>query len=95
MVKILGKYVLRHIDGEYVLFPLRANEGSFPGICSFNETGAFIWRQIEKRCDRLEIASCLSKEYGVDALTAARNTVAFLQELEDLSVIEVRANMLV
>lgn len=89
MVKILGKYVLNYMDGEYVLFPLRPHECCFSGICSLNETGAFIWRHIENRCNIPEIALRLSAEYGVDAVTAAREISSFLHELEEMCVIEI------
>ena len=90
MIKIIGKYILRRCGDEYILFPLGAGDMSFCGICSFIEAGAFIWRCIEKRCRRPEIAARLGERYGIDAASSERDTDTFLSELENLRIIENR-----
>ena len=66
----------REIDGETVIIS--------PGdsvMHELNETGSFIWRQIDGRCSAAEIAGMLAAEYEVPPEDALADTEALLQQL--------------
>ena len=57
-------------------------------IMSVNETGAFLWRLLEKGAEKPELVDGLTKEYEVDAETAEKDVDAFLNRLREKALIE-------
>jgi hypothetical protein len=66
----------REIDGETVIISPSDNV-----MHELNETGSFIWRQIDGRCSAAEIAGMLAAEYEVPPEDALADTEALLQQL--------------
>ncbi|MBZ5701971.1 MAG: PqqD family protein [Acidobacteriia bacterium] len=66
----------RAIDGETVIISPSDNV-----MHELNETGSFIWRQIDGRCSAAEIAGMLAAEYEVPPEDALADTEALLQQL--------------
>ena len=66
----------REIDGETVIISPSDNV-----MHELNETGSFIWRQIDGRCSAAEIAGMLAAEYEVPPGDALADTEALLQQL--------------
>ena len=66
-------YILRDIDGESMLIPIREASVLFNGVIHLTDTAAFIWKQVDT-------ADCV--EEIVRRLVAAREDVyGFLGEL--------------
>ncbi len=66
----------REIDGETVIISPRESV-----LHELNETGSFLWRQIDGRRSTAELAELLAAEYEVAAGEALADTEALLQEL--------------
>ena len=66
----------REIDGETVIISPADNV-----MHELNETGSFIWRQIDGRCSAADIAGMLAAEYEVPSEDALADTKALLQQL--------------
>ena len=54
---------------------------------SLNETGAFLWRILEQGAERGDLVERLTREYDVDAQTAAADVDAFLDSLRKEALI--------
>jgi len=68
--------LVAHLDGEAVLLHLGTKQ-----YFRLNETGAAIWKGLERGLDEPAIVVQLTREFDVDAETAAREVHRTLAEL--------------
>ncbi|MBQ7521730.1 MAG: PqqD family protein [Clostridia bacterium] len=76
------KFLLREIDGEYLLVPLGNSNQQFTSLITMNETGAFIWKRLEQNKTPEQIATDLSKEYKVSFDKAKADVIKFIAYLQ-------------
>lgn len=62
-MKIADGYMLKEIAGNYVVIPVGQNVVDYKSMLHLNETGAFIWKQLENNCTYNEVVDALMKEY--------------------------------
>ena len=87
-MKIRSGYILRQVMDIYVVMGI-GSEAYVPNqIMSVNETGAFLWGLLEKGAEKQELVSDLVKEYEVDAETAEKDVIEFLNRLREKALIE-------
>ena len=73
MMKIKDNFILKEIAGSYVVVPVRSRAVDFSGVIKLTESGAFLWRLLEKGADREELVAALLDEYEVDEVCRAIN----------------------
>ena len=86
-MKIKDDFVLKKIAGSYVVVPVRTRADDFSGIIKLTETGAFLWKLLEKGADREELISSLLSEYEVDEATAAADVDRFVDKLREADLL--------
>lgn len=75
--------IARHIGGETVLVPTRADVASFDRIFLLSRVGAFLWPLIDGSRDRDELCRLVRDRYDVAAgVDVAPDVDKFLSELE-------------
>ena len=71
-MKIKSDYLLRKVADSYVVVPVGKATVDFNGMINLNETGAFLWQQLQKDADEetaeVGIASFLNKLREADLL---------------------------
>lgn len=77
-MKIKKDFIMREIDGEYLLIPANATALEFNGIITVNEVGAFIWSQLPVCETEDQLVEALLQEYEVDEQTARTDLTEFL-----------------
>lgn len=82
-MKIREGFMVRPVAGSYVVVPVGAATIDFNGIMTLNETGYFLWQQLEKGADKDDLLKKMLSEYDVDAATATADIERFLKQLED------------
>lgn len=82
-MKIKEGFMLRDVAGSYVVVPMGKEAADFNGMITLNETGAFLWRQLEKGCTREELLAAMQKEYDVTEERAAKGIEKFLAQVEE------------
>lgn len=80
-------YLLREVAGEYLLVPLIEGESQFNSIITMNETGAFIWKRLEKNLSADEIAAAMTKEYNVTPQQAKADVNEYINYLKEKNII--------
>ena len=50
-MKIKSGFMLYEVAGSYVVVPAGDEPLDFNGMVTLNETGAFLWKQLEQGCD--------------------------------------------
>lgn len=81
-MKLKYEFVINNVAGETVAVSVGNNDGQFNGYIKLNETGAFIFKMLQKETTREDIINALIKEYS-DATPedAAESVDGLLEEL--------------
>ena len=87
-MKINENFVLRQVVDTYVVLPIGKATVDFNGMVTLNETGAFLWKQLEQGATRETLAEALTGEYDVSCDEALTDIDAFLASLESVGCIE-------
>jgi hypothetical protein len=80
--------VTRKTGNEYVLVPITNNIADMHSVYTLNETGAFIWEQINGKRNVEEIISALSDEYDIDQKSAEEDVFAFIDNMGKYLIIQ-------
>ena len=87
-MKIKDGYMLREVAGSYIIVGVGAESVDFNGIININETGAFIWKQLENDTTAENVAEALLSEYEIDKETALKDVNTFIVKLIEAGLIE-------
>jgi hypothetical protein len=79
--------VTRKTGNEYVLVPVSNNIADMNSVYTLNETGAFIWDQINGEKSIEEIISALTSEYEVDNEIASADMFTFIENMRQYLII--------
>ncbi len=86
-MKIKDGFILREVAGSYLVVAVGAAVKQFNGMINLNETGAFLWRILEKGATEEEAVAELLKEYDVDEETAKADVKAFVSKLTEAGLL--------
>lgn len=87
-MKIKDSYVLRSVAGENLIVPVGGNNINFNSAMTLNETGAFLWQLLTADTTRDALIDAMTKEYDIDAETAAKDIDIFITSLKEHSILE-------
>ena len=87
-MRLKENFVLRQVADTWVVLPLGAASLDFNGMLTLNESGALLWRALEKGGDREALADALTAEYDVDRATALADVEEFLKKLLSAGCVE-------
>ncbi len=80
--KLKSKFVARNVGNELILVPLTANVAQMNELFTLNETGKFIWENINENSTILDVENSMIEAFDVDSATAKRDIELFLSKLE-------------
>lgn len=81
-MKVKDGFVLRNVCGAFVVIAVGEQTLDFKAMIELNETGAFLWEQLQQETTEAELLKSLMQEYDVDEQTAVADIIAFLQSLK-------------
>lgn len=87
-MKIKEGFMLRSIAGSNIVVPVGAVALDFNGMITLNDSGAFLWRVLEKGSDIDGMVDALLAEYDVDAQTARTCCEDFVKKLDEAGCFE-------
>jgi methyltransferase-like protein len=79
--------VTRKTGNEYVLVPITNNIADMNSVYTLNETGAYIWEQIDGKRNVEEIITSLIKEYDIDKQNAEADVCTFIENMSKYLII--------
>ena len=88
MMKIKDNFMLREVAGSYAVVPVGDASVKFKGVISLNETGAFLWRHLEKGIEKEELLKKMLEEYDVKEEVASEHIDAFVKKLKESGILE-------
>jgi hypothetical protein len=80
--------VTRKTGNEYVLVPIANNIADMNSVYTLNETGAFLWEQLDGKKSVKDLIDALISEYDVDYETAAADVFSFIDEMNKYLIIK-------
>ena len=80
--------VTRKTGNEYVLVPITNNIADMNSVYTLNETGAFIWEQIDGKRDIEELIITLTEEYDIDFENASKDVFSFIENMRGYLIIK-------
>ena len=75
-------FVLRTVAGQTVVLP-SGDELNLNLMITLNETGAFLWEQLQQDTSEENLVQALLEQYEVDEETARASVRRFVGELKD------------
>ncbi len=72
---------MREVAGEYVVINAGATT-DLRGVITLNETGAALWKRLERHAELDDLTQTLLDEFEVDRQTAAAAAAAFVEQLK-------------
>ncbi len=79
--------VTRKTGKEYIVVPVSNNIADMNSVYTLNETGAFIWDQIDGKKNVEEIISALILEYDIENDTATTDVLRFLEKMNKFLIL--------
>lgn len=79
--------VSRKTGDEFILVPLTDNIADMNSVYTLNETGAFIWENIDGKKTIRELIGMIVAEYDISAEQAQADMFDFINELSSYLVI--------
>ena len=87
-MKIKKGLVLREVADSFVVVAVGEMAKTFNGMINLNETGAFLWRNLEKGCTKEELLTALTKEYAVEEEVASAHIDKFIKGLTEANLLD-------
>ena len=81
-MKIKDGFILRQVAGQNVVLP-SGDTLDLNLMITLNDTGAFLWQQLQTECDEDALVAALLKEYDVEEERARTSVQAFVKKLDD------------
>lgn len=80
--------VTKNTGEEYVLVPVINNIADMDSLFTLNETGAFIWEQIDGKKSVRQIVTALTREYNIPVRIAEDDVLEFIDNMRDYLIIK-------
>lgn len=87
-MKIREGFVLKQVADATIVVPSGAASLDFNGMITLNDTGAFLWKLLEKDTDEEAMLAEMLKEYDVDEQKASAGIRKFVERLSAEGLLE-------
>lgn len=87
-MKIKQGLILREVAGNFIVVAVGPAVKYFNGVISLNETGAFLWKQLEKGNDEEGLVKALLDNYEIEQDLARTEAHNFIAKLKDAGLLE-------
>ena len=87
-MKIKEGFMLKNIAGANVVVPVGSNTVSFRSVITLNESGAFLWKQLENDTTKEKVLEAMLSEYAVDEATAKADIDEFVELLQKADLLQ-------
>ncbi|MBO7344629.1 MAG: PqqD family protein [Clostridia bacterium] len=87
-MKIKDGFILREVAKNYVVVAVGSAAKDFNCIISLNETGAFLWKQLEKDVTEEQLLNAMLNEYEVEEDIAKKDIKAFIEKVSKANLLK-------
>ncbi len=87
-MKIKKGFLLREVAGNPIVVAVGKASLQFNSLITLNNTGVFLWKQLEAGAELEDLISAMVSEYDIDRETAKQDILEFLQQIKGAGIIE-------
>ncbi|MBO7149694.1 MAG: PqqD family protein [Clostridia bacterium] len=87
-MKIKDGFILREVADSYVVVAIGEAVKSFNGVINLNETGALLWKTLQKGAEEKDLVDALLNEYDVERELAENDVKLFIKKLTEAGLIK-------
>lgn len=87
-MKISNEFKLMDIANVNVVVPLGTRNLNVSKMISLNDSGSFLWQQLETEKSEEALLAAMMDEYEIDEITAAADLKSFIYKLKEAGVLE-------
>ncbi len=87
-MKVKEDFLLREVAGCFVVVPVGKATVDFNGMLNLNDTGAFLWENLQEETTKKELVEKLLSTYEITEDIASRDVDLFIKKLEDADLLE-------
>lgn len=87
-MKVKEDFLLREVAGCFVVVPVGKAIVDFNGMLNLNDTGAFLWENLQEETTKQELVEKLLSTYEITNDIASRDVDLFIKKLEDADLLE-------
>ncbi len=88
-MKIKDGFRVRKMFNRAVVVRIKNSPDEFNGMITLNETGEFLWSELEKGADKQGLVKALLENYeGIDEETASADVAEFIEAAYHAGVLE-------
>lgn len=87
-MRVSKDYVLREIEGDYIIIPMGRATQKFNGLITVNEVGVSIWKLLQNDVTVSDLVDGILAEYEVEEDVAREDIIEFLKKLSDGGILE-------
>ena len=86
-MKLKDGFILRQVAGHTIVVPVGSKVVDFNCMITLNDTGAFLWQQLQNDCTDEQLTAALLEEYDVTAEVAGADVAAFIEKLQQAELL--------
>ncbi len=86
-MKIKDGFILRDVAGSYIVVPVGSQTLDFRCMITLNETGAFLWQQLQQEQEATALVEALLAEYEVEPDVAKADVDRFVESLQEADLL--------
>ena len=88
-MKIKDGFFMSEVGTDFVVIAQSIDaKKTFDGMLRLNQTGAFLWKQLETEKSESQLVSALTEEYSVEESVAATDCADFLATLREVHLLD-------
>lgn len=87
-MKIKDGFILREVAGTFVVVAVGNAVKEFNAVITLNETGAFLWKALEKGATEEELLQAILAEYDVPEEIAKADISAVVTKLKNAKLLK-------
>ncbi|MDP4266938.1 MAG: PqqD family protein [Bacteroidota bacterium] len=80
--------IAKKIGDEYIIVQIVDKVANMNALYTLNETGAFIWENLDSGKTIEQIVSLVCNEFDTDLETTKNDVIRFINEIYDILIIE-------
>lgn len=86
-MKVREDFILRKISDSYVVVPVGDAVVDFSGMVNLNESGALLFKELQKGAEEEDLVKALLDEYDVTEEIARADVKKFISKVKDAGII--------
>lgn len=79
--------ITKQVADEYILVPIQNKVSDMDNIYTLNQTGGFIWEQINGKKTIGQIIETIANEFDTNKETASKDVFSFFRQVEEMLIL--------